>query len=111
MAMWPFRRGKKDELGAVVQAFESETSAVFARTAPHSEHTILITVVAIIGISLILMSFGQLERVVTGTGRVVPTKGQIYLSPLGQAIIREIHVHVGDIVKKGQVLATLDPTV
>jgi HlyD family type I secretion membrane fusion protein len=47
---------------------------------------------------------------VTSVGRVVPATGEFYVSPFDMGIVRQVLVHSGDIVKKGQVLATLDPT-
>ncbi len=47
---------------------------------------------------------------VTTTGRIVPTEGTLFVQPLDKAIVKKILVKVGDVVRKGQVLATLDPT-
>ena len=57
-----------------------------------------------------LMSVTKLDRVVTSTGRIVPTEGSLFVQPLDRAIVRDIRGKAGDIVKKGQILATLDPT-
>ena len=57
-----------------------------------------------------LLSVTKLNRVVTSTGRIVPTEGSLFVQPLDRAIVRDIRVKAGDIVKKGQILATLDPT-
>jgi hemolysin D len=48
--------------------------------------------------------------VVTSVGRIVPTGGEMYVTPFDTGIVREVHVKAGDVVKKGDVLATLDPT-
>jgi multidrug efflux pump subunit AcrA (membrane-fusion protein) len=37
-------------------------------------------------------------------------KGVIYVSPYNTGIVRTVNVRVGDLVKKGEALATLDPT-
>ena len=96
--------------GTVVGAFESETAAVFLRTAPARQHIILYVLVAIIAISIGLSAVVKLDRVVTSTGRIVPTAGALYVSPFDTGIVRQVNVKAGDVVKKGQVLATLDPT-
>jgi hemolysin D len=103
-------RRREDPLAAPLSAFESETQAVILRTAPYSEHGILHILAAILAITLVLMSVVKLERVVTGNGRVVPGEGSLFVQPLDRAIIKEILVHTGDVVHKGQILATLDPT-
>jgi hemolysin D len=52
----------------------------------------------------------KLDRVVTSVGRVVPATGALYVSPFDTGIVRQVLVKSGDVVKKGQALATLDPT-
>jgi HlyD family type I secretion membrane fusion protein len=94
----------------VVSAFESETLAVFMRTAPASEHLILYGLVAILAIAIGFSAVVKLDRVVTGTGVVVPAGGEFYVSPFDPGIVKQVLVKAGDVVKKGQVLATLDPT-
>ena len=76
---------------------------------PVRQHIILYTLVAIIAISIVLSAIVKLDRVVTSVGRIVPTTGALYVSPFDTGIVRQINVKAGDVVKKGQVLATLDP--
>jgi HlyD family type I secretion membrane fusion protein len=52
----------------------------------------------------------KLDRVVVSSGRVVPTSGSYFVQPLEASVIKSIEVHVGEVVRKGQVLAYLDPT-
>jgi len=103
------RRGE-DVLGEVVGAFESETAAVFQRTAPAREHVVLYVLVATLFLSVGLSGVVKLDRVVTGAGRVVPLGGELYVSPFDTGIVKRVNVKAGDVVKKGQALATLDPT-
>ncbi len=103
-------RRRPDDVGAIVGAFESETAAVFLRATPVHEHVILYVLVAILVVSVVLAAVVKLDRVVTGVGRVVPVGGSLYVSPFDAGIVRQVHVRAGDVVKKGQALATLDPT-
>jgi len=103
-------RRRAEFVGHVVGAFESQTAAVMLRTAPVREHIILYTLVAILCVSIFLSAVVKLDRVVTAVGRVVPSGGVFYVSPFDTGIVRQLHVKAGDVVKKGQVLATLDPT-
>jgi len=104
------QRRNAEAVGYVVGAFESETAAVFLRTAPAREHIILYALVAILFLSIALSAIVKLDRVVMGVGRIVPTAGVFYVSPFDTGIVRQLHVKAGDVVKRGQVLATLDPT-
>jgi HlyD family type I secretion membrane fusion protein len=108
------RRSSELSVGTVatiVGAFESETAAVVLRTSPRNERLILHVLAGMIVLAIVLMSLTKLERVVTSTsGRIVPLAGSFFIQPYDKAIIREIHVKPGDIVRKGQILATLDPT-
>ena len=106
----PVARRQPSSVGHVVGAFESETAAVFLRTAPGRQHVILYVLVGILVLSVGLCAVVKLDRVVTSVGRIVPTAGELYLSPFDTGIVKQINVKVGDIVKKGQSLATLDPT-
>jgi hemolysin D len=106
----PVVRRKSDAVGDVVGAFESDTVAVFLRTAPANEHIILYVLAGMLILSLGLAAVVKLDRVVSSVGRIVPTAGELYVSPFDTGIVRQVNVKAGDVVKKGQVLATLDPT-
>jgi hemolysin D len=106
----PAVRRRSDVVGDVVGAFESDTAAVFLRTAPRNEHVVLYVLAGMVVLAIGLMAIVKLDRVVTGTGRVVTAAGSLYVSPFDTGIVREVMVKAGDVVKKGQVLATLDPT-
>jgi HlyD family type I secretion membrane fusion protein len=100
----------RDNLPALISAFESETQAVITRTAPYSDRAILHGLAALVVVALILMCVLRLDKVVTGEGRIVPTAGSLYIQPIDRGMVRAVLVRTGDVVRKGQVLATLDPT-
>lgn len=104
------RRSSGRSVGHAVSAFESETAALIARTAPSREHIVMYALCAMVVISLLLISMTHIDRVVDARGHVVTTGGLLYVQPLEKAIVRDIRVTVGQIVSKGQPLATLDPT-
>ena len=54
--------------------------------------------------------FSEVERVVVAQGRLVNPLPNIVVQPLETSIIQKIEVRVGQVVRQGQVLATLDPT-
>ena len=104
------RRPPADLIAAPISAFESETQAVIQRATPYSEHAIMHVLVGMVVLVLLLMSVVKLDRVVTSTGKILPSRGSMFVQPLDRAIVTAILVHTGDVVKKGQPLATLDPT-
>jgi HlyD family type I secretion membrane fusion protein len=106
----PARQGR-DAVGELIGAFESNTAAVFARTAPSNEHVILYVLAAMVVLAVVLASVVKLDRVVTSTaGLITTTAGSLYVSPLDPGVVREVNVKAGQVVKKGQTLATLDTT-
>jgi HlyD family type I secretion membrane fusion protein len=91
-------------------SFESATLEILARHDPWRERAVLYVLAAMIGVIIAFISVVRIDRIVTTTGRLVPIGGALTVQPLDKAIINRILVSVGDIVKKGQVLATCDPT-
>jgi HlyD family secretion protein len=67
-------------------------------------------VVALLLLLILVASLVKVDMIVAASGRLVPDGPPIVLQPLERSIIREIRVKVGDTVRKGEVLATLDPT-
>lgn len=55
-------------------------------------------------------SFSKVEKIVVAHGRLVNPQQNIVVSPLDTAIVKTIAVRPGQVVKKGELLATLDPT-
>jgi HlyD family secretion protein len=59
---------------------------------------------------LMIATFVDVDAVIMASGRLTADAPPIVLQPIERGIIRELKVKEGDVVKKGQVLATLDPT-
>jgi membrane fusion protein, adhesin transport system len=62
---------------------------------------------------LILLAWAwlfKLEEVSTGTGKVISSSKEQVIQSLDGGILTKLYVNEGQIVKKGQVLAQLDPT-
>jgi len=106
----PAVRRRTDLVGEVIGAFESDTVAVFVRTAPAREHLTLYAVGGMLLLVAVLTTVVKIDAVVSGLGRFVPTAGEIYVAAYNNGIITRLNVKVGDVVKKGQALANIDPT-
>lgn len=60
----------------------------------------------LIGMAAVL----QIDIVVSGTGRLAADAPTVVVQPMQLSRIEQIRVKAGDVVRKGDVLATLDPT-
>lgn len=102
---------RSNAVGELISAFESDTAAVFLRTAPVNESIVMYVFVTMLLLAILLACVVKLDRVVTSVaGIIVTSAGSIYVSPLNTSVVRGVDVKVGQVVKKGQTLATLDPT-
>jgi len=61
-------------------------------------------------IGIIWAAVGQIDKIVVATGSIGTTSQNIVVQPLETAVIREMPVQVGQVVKAGETLATLDAT-
>ena len=54
--------------------------------------------------------WAEVDVVIRANGRLVTDKQTIVMKPLERSVIKEVHVKIGDVVKKDQILFTFDPT-
>ncbi|MCW8085107.1 HlyD family type I secretion periplasmic adaptor subunit [Sabulicella glaciei] len=90
--------------------FVSPTAAEVARRpAPFARSVILVLfgLFCAIGAVFALM---PMDRVVTTSGRLVPTVPTLLVQPLEASILRSFNVQVNQVVRQGDVIARLDPT-
>lgn len=59
---------------------------------------------------IVWASLSRVEKIVSAHGRLINIESNLVVQPLETSIIQKIHVDVGQVVRKGQLLATLDPT-
>ncbi|MFJ5159337.1 HlyD family efflux transporter periplasmic adaptor subunit [Pantoea sp. NPDC088449] len=59
---------------------------------------------------LLWAHFAVLDEVTVGIGKVTPSTHAQMIDSLDGGIVKQLNVHEGTIVQRGQVLATLDPT-
>jgi hemolysin D len=95
---------------AVVGQFQSDAVEIEERTPPRVARLTLYSVVALIVVAVVWTSVSHVDMIVTAQGKLITTRPNLVVQPLETSVIRAIHVRAGDVVNRGDVLATLDPT-
>lgn len=79
--------------------------------APSETGRIVLWVVSVLVLALIVWAiFGKLDIIATAEGKLVPQTLVKIVQPAEAGIVKQLLVKEGDVVKAGQVLAKLDPT-
>lgn len=105
----PFKRTSK-EVALDAIPFQSGIGSVL-EDRPSSFMMATYYLIMSLFITMVVVSFvAKTDSVVVGAGSLSTETPPIQLQPVDRAIIRELKVKAGDVVTKGQVLATFDPT-
>jgi HlyD family secretion protein len=90
--------------------FQSPTLTLISAPAPFSARMTLWLISSFVILSLTLFATVPIDRVVSAPGVLLAETPNPIVQPLETAIVRKIYVKDGDFVKKGDLLAELDPT-
>ena len=102
-----FKRRRKDETEI---GFLPDADAIERGPLPRFVRLTLHVMLAAFVFFIVWASVSPVEKIVVAHGRLVNPLPNIVVQPLDTSIIQSIDVRVGQVVKKGQLLATLDPT-
>ena len=72
-----------------------------------------VTLYSLLAMSVLLIlwaAFSELDQVVIAKGRLTSTAPNIVIQPIETGQIDQLNVTIGQVVKKGEVIATLEPT-
>src|SRR5438552_723162 len=69
------------------------------------------TIIAVFVLAVAWACLGTVDIVASAPGKIVPSGRSKIIQPFEIGVVRAVHVHDGDIVKAGQVLIELDPTI
>lgn len=106
----PLDKRAKARGKAAVGAFQKDTEAIQNAPDPFlARITLHLLALFVIGM-IAWATFSYLDKIVASQGKIISTEANIMVQPLEMAVIKKILVHAGDVVRKGDVLATLDPT-
>lgn len=103
-------KAPKEKVAEIIDDFQSDTAAIDARRDPLLARITLRMMGLLVVLVVIWASQSTLDRIVVTTGRIVSTEASIVLQPLETSIVKTVNVKEGDVVRKGDILATLDPT-
>ena len=96
---------------STVRSFQSEIAAIREAPEPLAARITVHVLTAMILAFVAILCLFRLDRVISSTdGKVTVSAARSVFQALDTSIIKSIDVRPGDLVKKGQVLATLDPT-
>jgi HlyD family secretion protein len=90
--------------------FQPDSVRIEERPLPWLARSVVYIVVLLVVGAAVWASVSQVDRVVTARGKLITVDPLMIVQPLETAVIRTIDAGVGDFVKAGAVLATLDPT-
>jgi HlyD family secretion protein len=103
-------RRARDETPAEMMEFYSPSLALSAvRPKPAARNCVMLLGLMVL-IIFVLFGVISVDRTVVASGKIVSMIPEVVVQPLNTAIVKTIAVSAGDIVRKGQLLAQLDPT-
>jgi len=109
VARWLFTNMESTVLDDALP-FQNEIDAIVEERPPHFMRWTQYLIMALFLMLLLIAWLIKVDVVISASGRISAEKPPIVLQPLERGIIRDMNVHSGDVVHKGQMLATLDPT-
>ncbi len=94
-----------------VREYQSEVAAIREADDPRSVSRTVHVLGALVLSVVVVMFVAKVDRVVSSTsGRMISSEPATVFQSLDPSIIKSLDVKEGEFVKKGQLLATLDPT-
>lgn len=103
------RRRSADIHPEVIEYLEP-VEQVLVRPPPRLAGVTLYAITAFLIACLIAAALAEVDVVVTGAGKLATSEPPVVIQPLERAIIKRLDVRAGDMVRRGQLLATLDAT-
>jgi hemolysin D len=108
-----FSRAKRRGRGPVdteAVHFQPDAVMIEERPLPWFARSVVYLVVLLVVSAAAWATLSQVDRVVTARGKLITVDPLMTVQPLETAVVHSIEVGVGDSVKAGDILATLDPT-
>jgi hemolysin D len=101
--------GKKNK-GLTVIEYLPDADEIERSPVPRYAQVTMHALLTLFGLALLWAAVSKIDQVVVGQGRLVNPVPNIVVQPLETSIIQSVDVRAGQVVKKGETLATLDAT-
>ena len=103
-----FRKRRSD--AEEVDAFAPDYVQIEQEPVPRLVKYSALGIAALLVCTVVWASLAFTDMTVSGAGKVVTTAPNIVVQPFDNGIVRQVNVKTGQLVKRGELLATLDPT-
>ncbi|WP_300059980.1 HlyD family type I secretion periplasmic adaptor subunit [uncultured Roseobacter sp.] len=90
--------------------FQPDAVEVELRRVPGAARVALYTILAVIAAAILWAWWAEIDRTVSARGKLVSQSRTIVKQPYRPSVIRTLDVRAGDVVQKGDIIASLDPT-
>lgn len=110
MSKWNFFKKGKGSKGKTAIEYLPDADEIERSPLPRFAQTTMHVLLASFVAFALWAVFSQLDLVVIAQGRLINPLPNIVVQPLETSIIQSVDVRVGQVVKKGETLATLDAT-
>lgn len=98
------------EIARLVNQFQSDATEIDTQPEPLVARATLFALATLVAFGIGWSTIAKIDRIVTARGKIVSIAPNVVVQPLESAVVRSIDAKVGDVVKAGTALATLDPT-
>jgi len=103
-------RDKPARKPTVAREFQPPAIALEDEEPPKAARWVLYVLTIFLAVAALWTSFASVDEIVVARGELVTSVPTLVVQPLERVAVRAVHVKVGDLVRKGQVLASLDST-
>ncbi|WP_207477543.1 HlyD family type I secretion periplasmic adaptor subunit [Arenibaculum pallidiluteum] len=104
------KAARQRDINELIVEFQSDSVEIEHGPPPRVALITTYMLLALFAVAVTWGSLAEVDRIVSATGTLVTTDPQIVVQPYEVGVIRSIDAQVGQVVRKGQVLATLDST-
>jgi len=99
-----------DNISNIAIEFQPDALAIEKQKTPLASHILLWVIILFFLVIVLCTYYFEVDKIIIGHGKLITTAPKIVVKSLTHSIVKKVDVKVGDIVKEGTPLLTLDPT-